>query len=101
MKTKRFAVTLPVDLARELVLFAEKQDSSASIVAQHSITKNSHKRPVEDDISYVRGNTELLQLSFSQTAYQLIELWSEQTNISKSKLITYSLQQTFMKGDNE
>lgn len=99
MMTKRFAVTLPIDLARELALFAEKLDSSVSIVAQHSVTKNSHKKPVEDDIQYIRGETEVIQLSFSQTAYQLIELWSEQMGISKSKLITYSLQQTFKEGE--
>lgn len=100
MKTKRFAVSLPVELARELILFAEKQDSSASLVAQHSITKNSHKKPSNEDIEYTRGETEVIQLSFSQTAYQLIELWSEQTEISKSKLVTYSLQHTFTEGEN-
>lgn len=99
MKTKRFAVTLPIELAKELAQFAEKQDSSASLVAQHSITKNSHKKPTDEEIEYIRGDTEVVQLSFSQTAYQLIELWSEQTQVSKSKLVTYSLQHTFTEGE--
>ena len=101
MKTKRFLATIPKELSKELDLFAKQQEASISLVAQQAVTRNSDARPLEEDIDYVRGETEGIQLSFSETAYQLIELWSEQTGLTKSKLVTYSLQQTFMKGEIE
>lgn len=101
MRTIRFLATIPKELSKELIIFARQQEVSASLVAQQAVTKNSNAKPLDREIDYVRGETEGVQLSFSETAYQLIELWSEQTGLAKSKLITYSLQQTFMKGDNE
>lgn len=99
MKTKRFLATIPMQLSKELELFAKQQETSVSLVAQQAVTRNSDARPSNEDIHYVRGETEGIQLSFSETAYQLIELWSEQSGLSKSKLITYSLQQTILKGE--
>ena len=101
MKTKRFLATIPKELAEKLDLFAQKQESSVSLVVQHAVTKCSVSKPTEEDVEYIRGETQRVQLSFSQTAYQLIELWSQQTNLTKSKLITYSLQKTLTKGEED
>lgn len=99
MKTKRFLITIPVDVAEELRRFANEQDVYLSLVIQKAITKMSIHVPTNNDIQYTRGDTERVQVSLSETAFYLLELWSEKTNISKSKLITYSLQNTILKGE--
>lgn len=99
MKTKRFLITIPVDVAKELHRFANEQDVYLSLVIQKAITKMSTHAPTNKDIQYERGDTERVQVSLSETAFHLLELWSEKTNLSKSKLITYSLQNTILKGE--
>lgn len=99
MKTKRLLATLPKNVLTELERFSTEQGLFASIVVQRAVTKMSHTSPTEQDIDYVRGNTKGIQLTFSDTAFQLLELWSKQTKLSKSKLITYSLQETLLKGE--
>ena len=99
MKSRRFLATLPNHVAAELLRFAAEQNVYASQVVQRSVTTVSDKQPKDKDILYIRGETTGVQLSFSDTAYQLLELWSKQTKLSKSKLITYSLQETLLKGE--
>lgn len=99
MKTKRFLITIPEDAAEELRRFADEQDVYLSLVIQKAITKMSTHTPTNDDIPYVRGETESVQVSLSETAFSLLELWSDKTSLSKSKLITYSLQNTILKGE--
>lgn len=99
MKTKRFLATIPQDVGNELARFAQEQGVYASEVVTRAVTKMSNERPQDEDIDYVRGDTMGIQLSFSETAYQLLDMWSTQTKLSKSKLITYSLQQTLLKGE--
>ena len=99
MKTKRLLITIPDDVAEELRRFADEQDVYLSLVVQKAITKMSTHTPTNNDIQYKRGQTESVQISLSETAFNLLELWSEKTNLSKSKLITYSLQNTILKGE--
>lgn len=99
MKTKRFLATIPKDVAQELARFAKEQDVYASEVVVRALTKMSHTNPTNETIEYTRGETQGVQLSFSETAYQLLEMWSQQTKLSKSKLVTYSLQETLLKGE--
>ena len=99
MRSKRFLATIPTNVADELARFAAEQNIYASQVVQRSVTKLSETSPTDQDVIYVRGETTGIQLSFSDTAYRLLELWSKQTKLSKSKLITYSLQETLLKGE--
>lgn len=99
MKTKRFLITIPVEDAKMLRQFAAEQDVYLSLVVQKAITKMSTHTPTNNDIKYERGNTEPVQVSLSETAYHLLELWSEKTKLSKSKLVAYSLQNTISKGE--
>lgn len=93
MNTKRFLATLPETTANALQQFACEQNIHASFIAQRAVTAMSEHMPTEDDIEYLRGETSGVQLTFSDTAYRLLELWSKQTGLSKSKLIAYSIQQ--------
>lgn len=99
MKTKRFLATIPKHQAQELARFAKEQDVYASEVVVRAITKMSGERPTDQDIDYTRGDTQGVQLSFSETAYRLLEMWSNETKLSKSKLVAYSLQETLIKGE--
>lgn len=98
MKSKRLLATLPVEVKTNLMTFAKQQGIDHSLVVQEAITKMSERYPTEEDIPYIRGETSRVQISLSDTAYRLLELWSEQTNITKSKLITYSLKNTIENG---
>lgn len=98
MKTKRMLATLPSETERSLMLFARQHNIDHSLVVQQAITKMSEQRPTEADIVYTKGETKGVQVSLSDTAYRLLELWAEQTELTKSKLITYSLQNTIENG---
>lgn len=98
MKSKRLLATLPVNTEKNLMTFAKQHGIDHSLVVQQAITKMSDQYPNEDNIHYTRGETVGVQVSLSDTAYRLLELWSEQTNLTKSKLITYSLQNTIENG---
>lgn len=99
MKTKRFLVTIPTATAKELHRFADEQDVYLSFVVQKAITKMSTHTPTEADITYERGETRRVQVTLSDTAYHLLELWSEKTKLSKSKLVAYSLEYTILQGE--
>ena len=101
MKAKRFLATLPKPVVEALKQFASENDLYLSVVVQRAITITASDKPTNNDIVYVRGETEGIQLTFSDTSYQLLELWKEQTGLSKSKLITYSLEKTIIKGEKE
>lgn len=98
MKTKRIVATLPITTKQSLMRFATAQGVDHSFVVQRAITKMSDHHPDKTDIVYIRGQTEQVQITLSDTAYQLLSLWSEQTHLTKSKLITYSLQKTLEDG---
>ena len=81
--------------------FAQLHGINHSFVIQQAITKMSNTMPTEDDIHYIRGDTDKVQVMLSDTGYGLLELWSEKTGLSKSKLIMYALQQTILNTDKE
>ena len=97
MKSIRFLATLPSQTAHNLRAFAAQQEVDLSVIVQQAVTKMCDQHPSEDDIYYVRGDTEGVQVSVSDTTYQLLELWKKQTGLSKSKLVAYALQQTIEK----
>ena len=94
MNSKRFLATIPSQTAQTLRTCARQQRVDLSLIVQQAVTEMSGTRPTREDITYIRGDTEGVQVSFSDTAYRLLELWSEQSGLSKSLLVTYSLQKT-------
>lgn len=98
MKSKRMLATIPVETKKTLMTFSRQHNIDHSLVVQQAITKMSEERPTEKDVSYVRGETDGVQISLSDTADRLLELWAEKTGLTKSKLIAYSLQNTIENG---
>ena len=96
MKTERILATLPKMTKKSLMSFAELHRMDHSLVVQRAITELSDQHPREEDIPYIWGDTEQIQISLSDTAFCLLKLWSEQTGLSKSKLITYALEKTII-----
>lgn len=96
MRTERILATIPKTTKKSLMSFSELHRIDHSLVVQRAITELSDHQPKEDDISYIRGDTEQIQVSLSDTAFCLLKLWSEQTGLSKSKLITYALEKTII-----
>lgn len=96
MRTERILATIPKTTKKRLMSFSELHRMDHSLVVQRAITELSDHQPKEDDISYIRGDTEQIQVSLSDTAFCLLKLWSEQTGLSKSKLITYALEKTII-----
>lgn len=97
MKSIRFLATLPTRTAAILREFARQQEVDLSVVVQQAVTKMCDHHPSAEDIYYVRGETTGVQVSVSETTYQLLRLWEKQTGLSKSKLVAYALQQTIEK----
>lgn len=97
MKSIRFRAALPPRTAAILREFARQQDVDLSVVVQQAVTKMCDRHPTAEDIYYIRGDTTGVQISVSDTTYQLLQLWEKQTGLSKSKLVTYALQQTIEK----
>lgn len=101
MDAKRFLIKIDTGTKDALMEFAKLQGINHSFVIQQAITKMSNDMPTEDDIHYIRGDTENVQVMLSETGYRLLELWSEKTGLSKSKLIMYALQQTVLNTDKK
>lgn len=93
-KSKRLLATIPVDTEKTLKSAARQHGIDHSLIIQQAITRMSKNHPSEKDIHYIRGDTVGVQVSLSDTAFRLLQMWSDQTGLSKSKLITYSLQKT-------
>ena len=98
MENKRMLVTVPKKMKESLLEFSKLHDVGLSLVIQRAITEMSGTHPNPEDVDYVCGETETEQVfvSLSDTGRQLLELWTEQTGMSKSMLIMYSLQNTVM-----
>lgn len=96
MRTERILATIPKTVKKSLMSFSELHRMDHSLVVQRAITQLSGQHPREEDIPYIRGDTDTLQISLSDTAFCLLKLWSEQTGLSKSKLITYALEKTII-----
>ena len=101
MKSKRFLIKIDNETKDALMKFAQLHGINHSFVIQQAITKMSDTVPTDDDIHYIRGDTDKVQVMLSDTGYQLLELWSEKTGLSKSKLIMYALQQTVLDAEKE
>lgn len=99
MKVNRIMVTLPKGTIKMLRLFAKLQDVDYSVIIQMAITKMANTMPEKSDIAYTRGQTETVQVTLSDTAAKLLDMWREKTGLSKSETITYALQQTIEKED--
>lgn len=97
MKVKRIMVTLPVKTEKNLRLFAKLHGIDYSLVIQQALTKMAGSMPEKADIDYKRGETQNIQVTLSDTAVKLLDMWREKTGLSKSILIIYSLQQTIEK----
>ena len=78
------------------MVFAKQHNIDYSLAVQRAITKMSECQPSEEEIPMARGDTACIPVSLSDTAIRLLELWSEQTDLSKSKLITYSIEKTII-----
>lgn len=101
LKSKRFLIKIDNDTKDALMEFSQLHGINHSFVIQQAITKMSETIPTENDIHYIRGDTDKVQVLLSDTGYRLLELWSEKTGLSKSKLIMYALQQTVLNAEKE
>lgn len=91
MNEKRLLITIPKSLKQYLYEYCEQNDVNPSYAVKDFISHCSKDTPKFRDVDY-KEQTERVQLTMSVTTFQLLSLWAEKTEISKSKLIAYSIQ---------
>ncbi len=101
MKSKRIVVSLPTEIGADLTRYAATQGVTRSFVVQMAVTKLGGTTPDPKEVTTTRGHSTQVQVTLSETAFRLLELWSKQTGLSKTKLITYALEQTIEREDFE
>lgn len=100
MNAKRLSITLPAQTKKTLKGYAKLNNVEPAIVVQDAITKMSKTSPAKTDITYAQGIDRML-ITFSDTGLRLLELWAEQTGLTKSQLVSYALQKTIENEETE
>lgn len=97
VKNRRPSITVPAAVKTSFLNFAALNSMDQAIVLQMAVTKKCLECPMAEDIPKTNGSGELLNTVMSEQTCNLLELWSQKTNLSKSSLVTYALQETIVK----
>lgn len=93
MTTTRIWLSLPLDISLALRAFAELNDVTSGYVIGRAITAMANQIPEKIEIREPETGK---QYSISDTCSTLLNLWSKQTGISRSRLVTWALQKTII-----
>lgn len=95
--TKRFQVTLPSDLAERLEQDSKKRHLSKSIIIRLVI--EGYRPPIHQPIGQGHDTTTLF-VTLPMIEYHAIEQLSQDSNYSKSHIITYALTAKYREEDS-
>lgn len=92
MRMERLAATMPHSTVKAFRRYAQIHDLDLCVVAKAAVTKYCVKTPPDQEL--MEKGTEQHQrifISMPDTAMRLLELWSANTGISKTKLIEWAI----------
>lgn len=92
MRMERLAVTMPHSTVKAFRRYAQIYDLDLYVVAKTAVTKYCVQTPPPQEIEKRRTEEqERIFISMPDTAMRLLELWSANTGISKTKLIEWAI----------
>ncbi len=91
MRMERLAVMMPHSTVKAFRRYSQIHDIDLCVTAKIAVTKYCHIRPSEDELNDKSTGQERIFISMPDTAMRLLELWSENTGITKPKLMEWAL----------
>lgn len=91
MRMERLAVTMPRSTAKAFRRYAQIHDMDLCMAAKEAVTENCRQAPGPQDLMDRTEEPERMFISMPNTAMRLLELWSENTGISKTKLMEWAI----------
>lgn len=91
MKMERIAVTMPHSTAKQFRRYGQIHDVDLCVVAKIAVTRYCKRIPSAQDIMNRTETQERVFISMPDTAMRLLELWSENTSIPKTKLMEWAI----------
>lgn len=92
MRMERLPVTMPHSTVKAFRQYAQIHDVDQYTVAKKAVTEYCKCTPPEQELKKGRAkDCERIFISMPDTAMRLLELWSENTGISKTKLIEWAI----------
>ena len=91
MRMERLTATMPHSTAKLFRRYAQLHDVDQCVVAKKAVTDFCRMAPPTDELMEHGDGEERLFISMPDTAMRLLELWSENTGISKTKLMEWAI----------
>lgn len=92
MRMERLAVTMPHSTVKAFRRYSQIHDMDLCLIAKMAVTEYCRMTPSMRDIEARRvENQERVFISMPSTAMRLLEFWSENTGISKTKLMEWAI----------
>lgn len=88
---ERIAVTMPHSTAKQFRRYAQIHDVDQCVIAKTAITDYCRCTPPGQELAERTERQERVFISLPDTAMRLLELWSANTGISKTKLVEWAV----------
>lgn len=94
MRMERLAATMPHSTVKAFRRYAQVHDLELCTVAKKAVTDYCKQVPSQQELmAKGMGEQERVFISMPDTAMRLLEFWSANTGISKTKLIEWAIRQ--------
>lgn len=94
MRMERLAATMPHSTVKAFRRYAQVHDVDLCVAAKTAVTEYCRGTPSQRDLmDRNTGAQERIFISMPDTAMRLLEMWSANTGISKTKLMEWAIRQ--------
>lgn len=90
-RMERLAVNMPHSTAKQFRRYAQIHDIDLCVAAKKAVTDYCRHTPSIQDLAERGGRQERVFISLPDTAMRLLELWSANTGIAKTKLMEWAI----------
>lgn len=92
MRMERLSAMMPHSTVKAFRRYSQIHDIDLCIVAKMAVTKYCRMAPSQDELMDKRTESQdHIFISMPDTAMRLLELWSENTGIAKTKLMEWAI----------
>lgn len=91
MRMERIAVTMPHSTTKLLRRYSQIHDVDLCVAAKEAVTKFCRQAPPPQELMRHNTGQERMFISLPDTAMRLLELWSVNTGIAKTKLMEWAI----------
>lgn len=102
MRMERIAVMMPYSTTKLFRRYAQVHDIDLCVAAKMAVTEYCRMTPLPQELMERTGDgQERIFISMPDTAMRLLELWSANTGIAKTKLMEWAIRKLAEEQNNE